>query len=51
VEPRRRIARSAVAALAVEGAYKIETDGPPKEAGERLLAFIRQAIAEPAANR
>ena len=50
-ETRRRIARSADAALAVEGAFTIETDGPPKEAGERLLAFIRQAIAETAGKR
>ena len=45
----RRIARGADAGLAVDGALILENDGAPEEAGERLVAIIRQYTRRPTA--
>jgi ribose 1,5-bisphosphokinase len=43
---RERIARSADAGLAVEGATILQNDGPAAKAGERLVAIIRRAMRQ-----
>jgi ribose 1,5-bisphosphokinase len=40
-----RLARSAELGNAVQGAVRIDNSGPREEAGERLVALLRKAIA------